>query len=258
MSPSESHTTPTTETPIVARPPGDAITAITPTTVMTLRDLPPSERPHHRLRTFGPGALTSAELLAILVGGATDHAEAVGVGHRLLAHAHGSLRRLAGDPLNVLTTVRGVGPARASIVHAAFEIGRRHYTERHEYPIPIATPASIYAHYRHRLEDLPVEEFHVGVLDAKHRLHRDLTISRGLLDSCQVVPREVFREVIHGRGSALILVHNHPSGDPTPSAEDADITGQLVYAGRLLGIPVLDHVIVGRGHYFSFLEAGRL
>jgi RadC-like JAB domain len=119
---------------------------------------------------------------------------------------------------------------------------------------PFATPRP---NYRAQLEDLPVEEFHVGVLDAKHRLHRDLTISRGLLDSCQVVPREVFREVIHGRAAAIVLAHNHPSGDPSPSPEDANMTGQLVHAGRLLG-PALDHVIIGRGFYFSFWEAGRL
>jgi DNA repair protein RadC len=225
---------------------------------MTLRDLPPSERPYHRLQTFGPGVLTSAELLAILVGAATDRAEAIGVGHRLLAHAQGSLRRLAGDPLNVLTTVRGVGPARASVVLAAFEIGRRRHTERPDHPIPLASPTCIYDHYRHQLEDLPVEEFHVGVLDAQYRLHRNLTISRGVLNSCPVMPREVFREVIHGRAAAVVLVHNHPSGDPTPSREDEAMTGQLTYAGKLLGIPVLDHVIVGRGRYFSFLEAGRL
>jgi hypothetical protein len=98
-----------------------------------------------------------------------------------------------------------------------------------------------------RLQDLPVEEFHVAVLDAQHRLHRDVTVTRGLLNSSLVHPREVFREAIAECAAAVVLVHNHPSGDPTPSADDRAVTDQLVAAGRLLDIPVHDHVIVGRG-----------
>ncbi|MFN9213592.1 MAG: JAB domain-containing protein, partial [Gemmatimonadota bacterium] len=100
--------------------------------------------------------------------------------------------------------------------------------------------------------------FHVAILDAQHRLDRDITVSRGVLDASLVHPREVFREAIAERAAALILVHNHPSGDPTPSAEDRLVTEQLVAAGRLLGIPVHDHVIIGRGRYVSFAEAGLL
>src|SRR5664279_1749507 len=109
-----------------------------------------------------------------------------------------------------------------------------------------------------RLEDLPVEEFHVAILDAQHRLERDVTVTRGLLNSSLVHPREVFREAIAERAAAIILVHNHPSGDPTPSADDRLVTEQLVAAGRLLDIPVHDHIIVGRGRYVSFAEAGLL
>ena len=109
-----------------------------------------------------------------------------------------------------------------------------------------------------RLEDLPVEEFHVAVLDAQHRLERDVTVTRGILNSSLVHPREVFREAIAERAAAIILVHNHPSGDPTPSPDDRTVTEQLVAAGRLLDIPVHDHVIIGRGRYASFAEAGLL
>jgi DNA repair protein RadC len=109
-----------------------------------------------------------------------------------------------------------------------------------------------------RLEDLPVEEFHVAALDSQHRLERDITITRGLLNSSLVHPREVFREAIAERAAAVILVHNHPSGDPTPSADDRLVTDQLVAAGRLLDIPVHDHIIIGRGRYTSFAEAGLL
>jgi DNA repair protein RadC len=108
------------------------------------------------------------------------------------------------------------------------------------------------------MEDLPVEEFHVVVLDAQHRFERDITVTRGILNSSLVHPREVFREAIAERAACLILVHNHPSGDPSPSPEDRAVTDQLVAAGRLLDIPVHDHVIIGHGRYISFAEAGWL
>jgi DNA repair protein RadC len=113
----------------------------------------------------------------------------------------------------------------------------------------------VYLAYAGRLEDCPVEEFHVAILDAQHRLDRDVLVTRGILNSSLVHPREVFREAIAERASALILVHNHPSGDPTPSPDDRAVTEQLVAAGYLLDIPVRDHVIVGRGRYCSFAEA---
>jgi DNA repair protein RadC len=103
-----------------------------------------------------------------------------------------------------------------------------------------------------------VEEFHVAILDAQHRLERDITISRGTLTSTLVHPREVFREAIAERAAAVILIHNHPSGDPTPSKEDREITDQMVAAGKLLDIPVHDHIVIGRGRYASFAEAGLL
>src|ERR1700739_2026630 len=106
------------------------------------------------------------------------------------------------------------------------------------------------------MEDLPVEEFHVAILDAQHRLERDVTVTRGLLNSSLVHPREVFREAIAERAAAIILVDNPPSGDTTPAAADGLVTEQLGAAGRLLDIPVHDHVIVGRGRYSSFAEAG--
>ena len=123
---------------------------------------------------------------------------------------------------------------------------------------PLRSPRDVFAVFAPRLEDLPVEEFHVAVLDSQHRLERDVTVTRGILNSSLVHPREVFREAIAERAAAIILVHNHPSGDPTPSADDRVVTEQLVAAGRLLDIPVHDHVIIGRGRYTSFAEAGLL
>jgi DNA repair protein RadC len=130
--------------------------------------------------------------------------------------------------------------------------------EAREEGAPMRSPRDVYAAFAARLEDLPVEEFHVAILDSQHRLERDVLITRGILNSSLVHPREVFREAISERAAAIILVHNHPSGDPTPSADDRLVTEQLVAAGRLLDIPVHDHVIIGRGRYMSFAEAGLL
>ena len=225
---------------------------------LTIRELPRAERPRERLRDHGASALSAAELIAILVGSGTGGRSARTVGEEILGRAGGSLRRLAAEPVARLTAVAGVGTARAVAIHAALELGRRLAAEVREEGAPLRSPREVYAVFGPRLEDLPVEEFHVAVLDAQHRLERDVTVTRGILNSSLVHPREVFREAIAERAAAIILVHNHPSGDPTPSSDDRLVTEQLVAAGRLLDIPVHDHVIVGRGRYTSFAEAGLL
>lgn len=140
----------------------------------------------------------------------------------------------------------------------AFEFARRVVADRSNEAYTLQTPRDVYALYAPLLEDLPVEEFHIAILDAKHRIKLSRMITRGLLNSSLVHPREVFASAIAGRAAAIILVHNHPSGDPTPSADDRAITAQLVAAGRLLDIPVADHIIIGHRTYLSFAEAGLL
>jgi DNA repair protein RadC len=223
-----------------------------------IREMPNAERPRERLRAHGPHALSAAELLAVVVGSGAAGGSALHVAQAVLGRFDGSLRRLATTPVAALTRVRGVGPARAVAIHAALELGRRLAAEGRDDGTPITSPRDVWQLYAPRLQDLPVEEFHVAVLDAQHRLERDVLVTRGILNSSLVHPREVFREAIAERAAAVILVHNHPSGDPTPSAEDRGVTEQLVAAGRLLDIPVHDHVIVGRGRYVSFAEAGLL
>ncbi|HEX6534470.1 MAG TPA: DNA repair protein RadC [Gemmatimonadaceae bacterium] len=220
--------------------------------------MPRSERPRERLKHQGASTLSVAELLAIVIGAGAGGRSALTVGQEMLARADGSLRRIAAQPVASLTAMRGVGTARAVAVHAALELGRRLAAEAREDGAPMRSPRDVYAAFGQRLQDLPVEEFHVAVLDSQHRLERDITVTRGILNSSLVHPREVFREAIAERAAAIILVHNHPSGDPTPSADDRLVTEQLVAAGRLLDIPVHDHVVVGRGRYVSFAEAGLL
>ncbi|HKS07409.1 MAG TPA: DNA repair protein RadC [Gemmatimonadaceae bacterium] len=227
-------------------------------TAFRIRELPHDERPRERLKAHGAQALSTAELLAILIGSGTARHSALELAHQVLARNSGSLRRVIIQPIGALTSINGLGAARAVTIHAALELGRRALTEVRVEGMPMRAPRDVYAAYAPRLEDCPVEEFHVAILDGHMRLDRDVLITRGILNSSLVHPREVFREAIAERAAAIILVHNHPSGDPTPSPDDREITRQLVESGVLLGIPVHDHIVVGRGRYLSFAEAGIL
>lgn len=225
---------------------------------LRLREIPTAERPRERLRAHGAQALSSGELLAILIGSGTRDRSALDLARDVLAHNDGSLRRIATQPVATLTSIDGLGAARAVAIHAALELGRRLITELRREGTPVRGPRDVFSLYAPRLEDCPVEEFHVAILDAQHRITRDVLVTRGLLNTSLVHPREVFCEAIAERAAAIILVHNHPSGDPEPSPDDRVITGQLVEAGRVLGIPVQDHIVVGRGRYVSFSESNLL
>lgn len=228
------------------------------TSVLRIRELPPTERPRERLTRLGASALSAVELLALVIGTGGSGRSALDVANEVMARNQGSLRRLASSPVASIRAVDGVGPAKSVVLHAALELGRRMAAEARSIGEPVSGPMDVYRLFAPRLEDLPVEEFHVAVLDTQHRLERDVTVTRGLLSASLVHPREVFREAIAERAASIILVHNHPSGDPTPSADDRKATSQLVAAGKLLDIPVHDHVIIGRGRYASFAESGLL
>jgi len=225
-------------------------------TPLSVRELAPHDRPRERLRRFGARALSSVELLALVLGTGGSRKSSLTLAHELLGAHGGSLRRLAATPAATITDIPGLGHTRAAVVHAALELGRRLSEESRAEGAPIRVPRDIYHAYAPRLEDLPQEEFHVAVLDAQQRFERDITVTRGILNGSLVHPREVFREAIAERAASVILVHNHPSGDPTPSLDDRMVTNQLVLAGRVLDIPVQDHVVIGRGRYVSFVEAG--
>ena len=213
-----------------------------------------SERPRERLRALGPGGLTVSELLALLVGSGTRGRSAVDIGHSISRDVAGSLRRLAGLDVSALEHVPGVGRATAARIVAALELGRRAATQAQPDSDRIRGPADVFRRMGPRMRDLPQEEFHTLLLNARHRVMREVFVTRGILDASLIHPREVFRPAVGEGAAALILVHNHPSGDPTPSAEDRAVTRQLVDAGQVLGIPVLDHVVVGRGSYRSLME----
>ena len=199
---------------------------------------------------MGARHLSVRELLAILVGSGGAGGSAFAVADRIVEAHEGSLRRLARADPGALESVDGVGRATAARVVAALELGRRAGRETPgEGDPPIRGPADVFRRMGPRLRDLPQEEFHALLLDTRHRVVREVAVTRGILDASLIHPREVFRAAVIEGAAGVILVHNHPSGDPTPSPEDRAVTRQLAEAGRALGIPVLDHVVVGDGRY---------
>lgn len=223
-----------------------------------LRETPTADRPRERLHQLGAGALTTAELLAILLSTGRVGLSAADVATALLAEGGPGLWHLARRSATELTRVVGVGPAKAARVVAALELGRRLMEEGRGDRTHIRSPADVFRYYAPRLADLSAEEFHVLALDSQSGVLRDLLVTRGILNSSLVHPREVFRGAIAEAAAGIIVVHNHPSGDPTPSADDRAVTRQLVEAGRVLDLPVYDHVVIGAGRYVSFAEAGLL
>src|SRR5262245_51383190 len=218
--------------------------------------LPDGDRPRERLWSLGPSALTLSELLAILLGTGSGGTSALDVAAGLLEVSEGSLRRLAARPGAELMKTPGVGPTKAARLLA--ELAARLAQESRPAQLRIREPEDVVRLLATRLRDLPVEEFHLLALDSQSQVLRDVLITRGLLNSSQVHPREVFRAAIAEAAAGVIVVHNHPSGDPTPSAEDRAVTKQLVEAGRLLDLPVYDHVIVAGDRFTSFASAGLL
>jgi DNA repair protein RadC len=220
--------------------------------------MPQTERPRERLWALGPAALTTAELLAILIGTGSGGAGVLEVAGRLLDVGEGSLRRLARRPSAELLQAQGIGPTKAARLMAAFELGARLSREERPAVQRIREPDDVARLFQGRLRDLQVEEFHLLALDSQSQVLREVLVTRGLLNSSLVHPREVFRAAIAEAAAGIIVVHNHPSGDPTPSAEDRAVTQQLAAAGRLLDLPLYDHVIIAGDRFVSFATAGLL
>ena len=220
--------------------------------------LPHEDRPRERLWSLGPAALTTAELLAILLGTGGVGQDVLELARHLLEACEGSLRRLARRPHAELLRSPGVGPTKAGRLIAALELGARAAREERPPVSRIREPEDVVRLFDTRLRDLQVEEFHLLALDSQSQVVREVLITRGLLNSSLVHPREVFRAAIAEAAAGIIVVHNHPSGDPTPSAEDRAATKQLVSAGRLLDIPLYDHVIIAGDRFVSLATAGML
>jgi DNA repair protein RadC len=220
-----------------------------------ITDWPDGERPRERLYLKGPEALADAELLALQLGTGTRGQTAVDVAREMLAR-YGSLADLAARGVTELTSIRGVGRAKAVRLAATFELTRRLRSRGTDERVTLGSPERIFAHFGPLMEDLKKEVFRVVLLDAQNGLLRDVVVSEGTLSASLVHPREVFKPAIVESAASLILLHNHPSGDPTPSKEDLRLTRQLVECARLLDLRIHDHVIVGRGRFVSLAQRG--
>ena len=217
--------------------------------------MPAELRPRERLFSEGPEALTAAELLAVLLRTGTDALSAVDLATVLLTQA-GGLSTLAESSVEELCSVRGIGPAKVAQIKAAVELGRRLAAGRQVPKQAVKSPEDVYILLKERMRYYDREHFKAVFLNTKHQVIEIETVSVGNLNSSLVHPRELFKNSIKRSAAALILVHNHPSGDPTPSTEDEEITRRLVEAGNIIGIQVLDHLVIGEDSYVSLRERG--
>ncbi|MEX5213510.1 MAG: DNA repair protein RadC [Nitrospiraceae bacterium] len=225
------------------------------TTVLRICEWPERERPRERLLRAGADSLTDAQLLAIILRVGRRQASAVEVAMDLLSRTDGlpGISRMGAD---ALCRIPGIGPAKTAQLKAAIELGKRALAQPLSTGQPIRSSRDVFHAYAPQLRDLRHETFRLLLLDAKHALIRETVISEGTLTASLVHPREVFSVAVLESAAAVICVHNHPSGDPTPSAEDRTLTRRLQEAGEVLGIPVLDHIVIGDGRYVSFADQG--
>ncbi len=213
------------------------------------------DRPRERLFALGSEALADAELVALLLRTGSRAGDALALATELLA-AHGGLQGLARAGARSAAELSGIGPAKTAALRAAVELGRRLAVRRLQAGAAIRSPVDIHRHFHPSLRFLPHERFLVVLLDGRHRVLGQELVSQGTLTASLVHPREVFRPALREAAAALVLVHNHPSGDPTPSREDREVTVRLVRAGEILGVPVIDHVVVAERGFCSLREEG--
>jgi DNA repair protein RadC len=220
-----------------------------------MKDVAPHDRPREKLERLGPAGLGDNELLALVLGGGVRGSGALELANRVIEFT-GGLYGLTRTAVSDLQRVRGVGRARAAQVIAAVEFGRRTLVREAEERPRFVTPSSIAAYLLPLYGASTVEQFGLVMLDSKSRVIRTKLVSVGSVDSTIVEPREIFREAAAGAAASIILFHNHPSGDPTPSPNDLVLTARMIHAGEIMGIDVVDHIILADQTYYSLLESG--
>jgi DNA repair protein RadC len=222
-----------------------------------VKHLAARDRPREKLARHGASALGDNELLARVLGAGTSHLNALALANLVLA-ASGGLHGLAVTARDELLRVPGVGDARAAQVMAAIELGRRTLLREPADRVQLTSPREVALHLLPEFGARPVEHFGIVLLDAKHHVLKTALLTVGTLDRSVVHPREVFREAASARAAGIILFHNHPSGDPSPSPDDVALTRRMVAAGDIMGIEVLDHLVLTTTRYASMREMGRL
>jgi len=220
-----------------------------------ISDLHEADRPRERLAALGPQALTNAELLAILLRVGVQGENAVEVGQRLLKKFNG-LNGLHRAPFKELMDQHGLGEAKAAQIKAAIELGRRLTLETPQERPAINSPADAAALIQYEMSALEQEHLRVILLDRRNRVLEVVEVYKGSVNSSQVRVGELFKDAIRANASAIIVAHNHPSGDPAPSPDDVAVTRAIVQAGKLLDVDVLDHLVIGQAKWVSLKERG--
>jgi DNA repair protein RadC len=223
--------------------------------IYTIKDLRVEERPRERLAELGPQSLTTAELLAILLRVGMAGETAVQVGQRLL-QTFGGISGIHRASFDELRNQKGIKLAKAAQIKAAIELGRRLVLESPDERPVVHTPADAAELVQYEMSALEQEELRVLLLDTRNHVQHIETVYRGSVNSSQVRVAEIFKAAIRRNAPNLIIIHNHPSGDPTPSPDDIAITRAVIQAGDLLDVKLLDHIIVGRGKFVSLKERG--
>ena len=222
--------------------------------IKSIKEIPLNDRPREKMAANGAAVLTDAELIAILLRTGTAEKSAIDIASELTADG-GLYKRLAGiTRLNELTNIKGLGQAKAATVLAALEIGRRIASAKPIEKIHLSCPQDVADFLMPRLRYAAKEQFVVILLNGKNKVIGTEVVSEGSLSSSVVHPREVYAPAMLHHAAAIMVAHNHPSGDPKPSFEDEEVTRMLSRSGKVLGIPMIDHVIIGDGNYYSFLE----
>jgi DNA repair protein RadC len=222
-----------------------------------MKDLSPDDRPREKLWQHGAAALGDNELLALVIAHGGTYGSALSIANAVLA-VHGGLHAIGRSSCDELARVPGIGRARAAQIVAALELGRRTLTHAPAERPYLPNPRAAAAYLLPRFGGKPVEQFGIALLDTRHRVIRTTVLAVGSQNTTCVEPREVFREAALGCAAAIVAFHNHPSGDPTPSADDLELTRRLVAAGILMGIDVVDHLVLGDVCYYSFKESRQL
>ena len=219
----------------------------------TIHEMPADERPRERLYRYGELALSTAELIAIIIQSGTSERSSLSLAEMLLAQ-FGSIKGIACAPVEQLRTVKGLGSAKAAQIKAAIAFGQRLAIFSEDGGPQIASPGDAYNLLAPEMRYLKKEVFKSLLLDTKNKVIGARTVSVGDLTSSIVNPREVFKDAIVASAASMIVAHNHPSGDPTPSHEDVNVTKRLMEAGKILDIEVLDHIVIGDGCFVSLKE----
>lgn len=223
----------------------------------SIKNWPEEERPRERLLKMGAENLSNAHLLAIILRTGGGGKSAIDLAIEMLDKAK-SLKEIESASIKEFAElkIKGLGPAKIAQIKAAFELGRRLFRETDEKGPAFSSSHDVYSYYHPLVKDLKKEVLFCAMLDAKNRIFRDCRISEGTLTNSLMHPREAFRNAIKESAASVIFVHNHPSGDPTPSREDISITERLVHTGEVVGIKVLDHIIIGFNKHISLMESG--